>query len=93
MSRLTATEITERLEGVNHWEQDGDMIRKTFKLPSFPTAIAFVTQVGFLAEAAAHHPDIDIRYNQVLLALTTHDAGGLSAKDFDLAAAIDEIMG
>jgi pterin-4-alpha-carbinolamine dehydratase (EC 4.2.1.96) len=67
--------------------------RKTFKLPSFPAAIAFVTQVGFLAEAAAHHPDIDIRYNQVRLALTTHDAGGLSSKDFDLAAAIDEIMG
>ncbi len=93
MSRLTAAEITERLEGVNHWEQHGDMICKTFKLPSFPAAIAFVTQVGFLAEAAAHHPDIDIRYNQVLLTLTTHDVGGLSAKDFDLAAAIDEIMG
>ncbi len=93
MSRLTATEITERLESVNNWEQDGDVIRKTFKLPSFPAAIAFVTQVGFLAEAAAHHPDIDIRYNQVRLALTTHDAGGLSSKDFDLAAAIDEIMG
>jgi len=93
VSRLTATEITERLESVNNWEQDGDVIRKTFKLPSFPAAIAFVTQVGFLAEAAAHHPDIDIRYNQVRLALTTHDAGGLSSKDFDLAAAIDEIMG
>ena len=56
-------------------------------------AIAFVTQVGFLAEAANHHPDIDIRWRKVTLVLTTHDAGGLSAKDFDLAAQIDEILG
>ena len=55
----------------------------------FREALAFVNRVGGLAEAAGHHPDIDIRYNTVTLALTTHDAGGLSAKDFDLARAID----
>jgi len=52
-----------------------------------------VTQVAFIAEAADHHPDIDIRWRKVALALTTHDAGGLTAKDFDLAAQIDEILG
>ncbi len=93
MSKLTEAEINVHMERVNHWVQQDNMIHKTFKLPSFPAAIAFVTQVAFLAEAAAHHPDIDIRYNQVTLALTTHDVGGISAKDFDLAAAVDEIMG
>lgn len=93
MSKLTEAEISTHMERVNHWVQKDNMIQKTFKLPSFPAAIAFVTHVAFLAEAAAHHPDIDIRYNQATLRLTTHDVGGISAKDFDLAAAIDEIMG
>lgn len=92
MAKLTDAEIAERLDSVSGWSHQGDMIVKTFKLPSFPTAIAFVTHVGFLAEAAAHHPDIDIRYNQVTCALTTHDVGGLSTKDFDLAAALDEVI-
>jgi 4a-hydroxytetrahydrobiopterin dehydratase len=75
------------------WARQGDVIRKTFRLGSFPAAVAFVTQIAFLAEAAGHHPDIDIRWRDVILALTTHDAGGLTGKDFDLAVQIDEIMG
>jgi 4a-hydroxytetrahydrobiopterin dehydratase len=93
MAKLNEEEIGTRLEALSGWARKGDEIVKTFKMPSFPSAIAFVTQVGFLAEAAAHHPDIDIRYNKVTLAHTTHDAGGLTAKDFDLAAAADEVMG
>jgi 4a-hydroxytetrahydrobiopterin dehydratase len=93
MAKLSEDEITERLEALSGWARRGDELVKTFKLPGFPAAVAFVTQIGFLAEAAAHHPDIDIRYNKVTLALTTHDAGGLTAKDFDLAAAADEAMG
>lgn len=93
MSRLSEDEITARLEALSGWARRGDAIVKTFKLPGFPAAIAFVTQIGFLAEAAQHHPDIDIRWNKVTLALSTHDAGGLTAKDFDLAAAADEAMG
>ncbi len=93
MSRLSEDEIAEQLEALSGWTRRGDELVKTFKLPSFPAAVAFVTHVGFLAEAAGHHPDIDIRYNKVTLALTTHDAGGLSAKDFALAAAADEVMG
>jgi 4a-hydroxytetrahydrobiopterin dehydratase len=54
-------------------------------------SLAFVNKVGELAEKAGHHPDIDIRYNRVRLALVTHDAGGLTAKDFDLAASADTI--
>jgi 4a-hydroxytetrahydrobiopterin dehydratase len=93
MSKLSEDEIAARLEDLGGWARQGDMIVKTFKLPSFAGAIAFVTHVGFLAEAANHHPDIDIRYNKVTLALVTHDKGGLTAKDFDLAARADEIMG
>jgi 4a-hydroxytetrahydrobiopterin dehydratase len=91
--KLGDTEVAERLADLVAWKREGDEIRKTFQLASFPNAIAFVTQVGFLAEAAGHHPDIDIRWRNVTLALTTHDAGGLTQKDFDLAAQIDEIMG
>nr|NTU81041.1 4a-hydroxytetrahydrobiopterin dehydratase [Chloroflexales bacterium] len=93
MSRLSEDEVAVRLEALSGWSRRGDAIVKTYKLPGFPSAVAFVTHVGFLAEAAGHHPDIDIRYNRVTLALTSHDAGGLTAKDFDLAAAADEAMG
>ncbi|HJZ49688.1 MAG TPA: 4a-hydroxytetrahydrobiopterin dehydratase [Roseiflexaceae bacterium] len=92
-AKLSNSEIETRLEDLVDWTREGNEIRKVFKLASFPGAIAFVTQVGFLAEAAGHHPDIDIRWRKVSLALTTHDAGGLTEKDFDLAAQIDEILG
>jgi 4a-hydroxytetrahydrobiopterin dehydratase len=59
---------------------------RTFKFKDFVGSLAFVNKVGELAEKAGHHPDIDIRYNKVRLALVTHDAGGITAKDFDLAA-------
>ena len=62
---------------------------KRYDLPSFPDAIAFVVAVGFEAESRNHHPDIDVRWRTVHLRLTTHDAGGLTAFDFDLATAID----
>jgi 4a-hydroxytetrahydrobiopterin dehydratase len=92
MPKLTDTEVTERLDSLAGWTREGDMIGKTFKLPTFPAAIAFITHVAFLAEAVNHHPDMDIRYNKVLIGLTTHDVGGLSEKDFDLAAQIDDVM-
>ncbi|HEU4326863.1 MAG TPA: 4a-hydroxytetrahydrobiopterin dehydratase [Roseiflexaceae bacterium] len=90
--KLTDAEIAERLERLKNWSREGDEIRRTFKLRSFPDAIGFVTRVGFLAESAGHHPDIDIRYKRVTLALTTHDAGGLTEKDFALAAQIDGVL-
>ncbi len=88
MTRLTETEIQQRLAGLAGWERHGDAIRRTFGFPGFREALAFVNRVGALAEAADHHPDIDIRYSKVTLALSTHDVGGLSARDFELAAQI-----
>lgn len=92
-TKLSEAEIAARVEALSGWTRAGDEIRKTFQRESFPAAIAFVTHVGFLAEAAGHHPDIDIRWRSVTLALTTHDVGGLTSKDFDLAAQVDAISG
>lgn len=64
-------------------------ITRTYKLPGFRSALAFVQFVGELAEAADHHPDIDIRYSRVTLTLSTHEAGGLTERDFDLVSQID----
>ena len=88
MARLTEAEIKERFARLAGWERRGDEIRRTFSFASFRESLAFVNHVGELAEAADHHPDIDIRYSKVTLALSTHDAGGLTAKDFELAAKI-----
>ena len=92
MAKLSDEEITEHLEELHGWQLKDGALSKTYRLASFPAAIAFVTQAGFLAEAAAHHPDIDIRYNKVTFGLVTHDVGGLSVKDFELAAKIDELI-
>jgi len=89
MSRLDAAAVAHALRQTPGWEHAGAEIRRTYRFGNFREALAFVNRVGELAERAGHHPDIDIRYNAVTLALTTHDAGGLSAKDFELARAID----
>jgi 4a-hydroxytetrahydrobiopterin dehydratase len=73
------------------WELDGETIRRTFAHADFTDAIVFVTRLAFEAEKADHHPDIDIRWNKVRIALTTHSENGLTQKDLDLAAAIDAI--
>ena len=81
--------MTQWLAGHDGWERDGDEIRRRFECASFPDAIAFVVRIGFFAEAANHHPDLDIRWRTVVVALTTHDAGGLTDKDLQLAEQID----
>ena len=88
MARLSDSEIDSRLRRLAGWERRGDEIRRTFTFADFAGSLAFVNRVGELAEAMDHHPDIDIRYSKVTLALTTHDAGGLTANDFDLAEKI-----
>ncbi len=73
------------------WEVVDGLLVTTVECPSFPAALDFVVAVGRLAEDADHHPDIDIRWRTVRLALVTHDAGGITALDFDLARAIDAL--
>jgi 4a-hydroxytetrahydrobiopterin dehydratase len=89
LSPLSDAEITSQLKSLAGWQVDGGELVRTFSFADFLAALAFVNQVGELAEEAGHHPDIDIRYNRVRLALVTHDSGGLTTKDFELAAKID----
>ncbi|MFM7180700.1 MAG: 4a-hydroxytetrahydrobiopterin dehydratase [Verrucomicrobiales bacterium] len=77
---------------VPEWEIDGDNISRTFEFDEFMEAIDFVNSVAEIAEEAQHHPDMDIRFNTVLLTLTTHDLGGLTKSDFDVAARIDNLV-
>jgi 4a-hydroxytetrahydrobiopterin dehydratase len=89
MSPLSSQEAATRLSSLKDWKiENGELVR-TFQFPDFVGSMTFVNKVAALAEKAGHHPDIDIRYNKVRLALVTHDAGGLTAKDFDLAAKSD----
>lgn len=92
MSQLTDAEASLRLSALPGWQIEKGELTRTFTLKDFVAALDFVNQVGALAEEAGHHPDIDIRYNRVRLALVTHDAGGLTPKDFDLAAAVDKVI-
>jgi 4a-hydroxytetrahydrobiopterin dehydratase len=92
-SPLLEIEVSTRLAAVPKWKEKGNEIVRMFEFRDFRAAMAFVNKVGDLAEKAGHHPDIDIRYNKVRLALTTHDAGGLTTKDFELAAEIDRVPG
>ena len=89
MSKLTAPQIKSALKDISGWKRKGDSIVRTFKFKDFVVAMKFVNAVAKLAEKAAHHPDIDIRWNKVSLLLTTHDAGGLTEKDFALAMKCD----
>jgi len=91
MTRLTNAQIARRLKQVRGWKHEGAEIRKTYVKKDFVHAMAFVNAVALLAEKANHHPDIDIRWNRVLLRLSTHSAGGLTQKDLDLAHAIDSL--
>jgi 4a-hydroxytetrahydrobiopterin dehydratase len=89
MARLTDDQVSARLREIPDWERQGDDIVRSYQAPSFLEGIAFVQRLAERAEAANHHPDIDIRWRTVRIALTTHDAGGLTDKDFDLAGQID----
>ncbi|MDP9849898.1 4a-hydroxytetrahydrobiopterin dehydratase [Streptosporangium lutulentum] len=91
MDLLDDPAVNQRLTGVPEWRREGDEIRRTITARDFPAAIRIVDEIAVEAEKLNHHPDIDIRWRTLHLALTTHDAGGLTDMDFTLAARIDEI--
>ncbi len=89
MARLLSSgEIQERISRLPSWTVEGQQIKSIRRFKDFIEAIAFVNQLVQPAEAAGHHPDIEISYNRVTISLTTHDSGGLTEKDFDLAEVI-----
>jgi 4a-hydroxytetrahydrobiopterin dehydratase len=89
--RLSETQIAVGLERLTEWAQVGDTIQRTYSFKDFVAAMAFVDKTAAAAEAVQHHPDILIRYNRVTMTLSTHDAGGISQKDLDLAGAMDRM--
>ena len=91
MPLLTNTQIAKKMTSLKGWKLVGSEIRKTWEMEDFVHAIGFVSSISLLAERANHHPDIDIRWNRITLALSTHSAGGLTIKDFELAAEIDTL--
>ena len=91
MPLLSDADVETALGALPGWTRSGDEIEKTYECASFPDAVAFVVRIGFLAEAADHHPDLDIRWRRVRVALTTHDSGGLTENDATLAKQIEEV--
>ncbi len=91
MTVLTGGRVKEELKGLKGWSVAGNEIRKTFEMKDFVRAMGFVNSVALLAEKANHHPDIDVRWNKVTLALSTHSEGGLTEKDFKLANEIEKL--
>jgi 4a-hydroxytetrahydrobiopterin dehydratase len=88
---LTPSEIQDQMSHLLGWTLVGSQLESDRKFKDFVQAIAFVNQLVEPAESAGHHPDLNISYNKVKIVLTTHDAGGLTTKDFDLAQVISQI--
>jgi 4a-hydroxytetrahydrobiopterin dehydratase len=92
MAALSSTEIAQKLQAIPQWRLEKAALARSFSFSDFREAMSFVNSVAAVAERAGHHPDIDIRYNQVNLALSSHDAGGITNRDFALAAEISHIL-
>lgn len=92
MTTYTETTAQEKLSSLSDWSFKNDGIEKTFQFKDFIGAFGFMTQVAILAEKANHHPEWSNVYNNVVIRLSTHDAGGLTDKDFDLAGEIERIL-
>jgi len=90
MTTFSQDEVEAHLANLAEWSETGGAIQRTYQFDDFVQAIAFVDKIAVFAETAQHHPDILIRYNKVSLTLSTHDAGGITEKDFNLASEIDE---
>jgi 4a-hydroxytetrahydrobiopterin dehydratase len=87
--KLSDDEVRDGLARLPGWAREGDAIVKVYELESFPAVVDFVGRIAQLAEAANHHPDLDIRYRKLRVALSTHDSGGLTADDLSLAGEIE----
>jgi len=91
MTKLTAEQVESSLSGLPEWTEVSGEIQRTYQFDDFAASMRFVNAVAAAAEKANHHPDILIRYNKVTLTLTTHDAGGITELDFELAQIADSL--
>lgn len=93
MPVLTDSQVRQEIGKLPGWQQKDKAIQRIFEFPDFKAAMRFVNQVAEAAEKANHHPDIDIRYNKVTMALISHDSGGVTQRDVLMAGRINEIAG
>jgi 4a-hydroxytetrahydrobiopterin dehydratase len=91
MTKLTDPEIRQRMASLPGWKFADDALIREYTFLDFAAAFGFVTRLALMAEKANHHPDIDIRYNRVRLALISHDSGGVTARDIGMANEINKI--
>ncbi|WP_395061299.1 4a-hydroxytetrahydrobiopterin dehydratase [Flavobacterium sp.] len=91
MEKLSKLEIEKSIKALNNWNLNDKKIEKKFEFNDFSEALSFIVRVGLLSEKQNHHPELFNVYNKVSIALSTHDADGLTEKDFKLAASIDKI--
>lgn len=91
--KLDDVAVAKHLAGMSDWKRDGDSIKRTLTFDDFITAFGFMSSVALVAEKMNHHPEWSNVYNRVSVVLSTHDAGGISESDFELARAIDRIAG
>lgn len=89
MAKLTEQEIADGLKRLKGWTREGNAIKKSLSFSKFADGIRFVDRVAVAADAMDHHPDVDIRYTTITMVLSTHSAGGLTRKDFELAEKIE----
>lgn len=91
MARLSDAAIQDALRTLREWRLENGALTRDYTFPDFAAAFAFVTRLALLAERTDHHPDIDIRYNKVRVALLSHDAGGVTERDVKAAGAISAL--
>lgn len=92
MKKLSANEIEEALKKLSGWELKDNMIKKSFTFTDFKEAFSVMTHIAFECEKQNHHPDWENVYNSLTIKLNTHDAGGVTQKDLDLAQTIEDIV-
>ena len=93
MAVLSDSEIQKALAGLPGWQRQGLAIQRIFQFADFKAAVQFVNRIADAAEKANHHPDIDIRYNKVVLSLVSHDSGGVTQRDVGMAQRFSQIAG
>ena len=86
------TQIAEKLQALAGWYYEGGWIRRNYKTDGWPTTLMLVNAIGYLAEAAYHHPDLAVTWGKVVVKLSTHSAGGITDKDFELARKIEDLV-
>ena len=92
MDKLASDQIEAQLASLPEWTLSGESLQRTIGFDDFQAAMGFVNKVAEVAEEVQHHPDILVRYAKVSLTLTTHDAGGLTQRDFDMASTLERVI-